>query len=194
MSQNDRLRLAVIIGSTRRGRFGPVPAAWIADQARQRGGLDVDVVDLAQAPLPTVHSDFGEETPETVRELGARLTRADAFVVVTPEYNHSIPASLKNAVDWYMQEWAAKPVGFVSYGGTAGGIRAVEHLRQVFAEVHAATIRDAISFANFWDKFDGDGQPVDAEGANRAAKGMLDQLAWWAVALRNHRKSQSYVA
>ena len=76
-------------------------------------------------------------------------------MIVTPEYNHSFPASLKNTIDWFDSEWHAKPVGFVSYGGMAGGQRAVEHLRQVFAELHAVTVRDTLSFHMAWERFFG---------------------------------------
>ncbi|MQA09067.1 MAG: NADPH-dependent FMN reductase [Pseudonocardiaceae bacterium] len=184
------MRVAIIIGSTRDDRFGPTPASWIAAQARQRDDLEEDLVDLAKASLPCVLTD---PPPKEVADLAPRLAAADAFVVVTPEYNHSFPASLKNAIDWYLDEWKAKPVAFVSYGGMAGGQRAVEQLRPVFAEVHAATIRETISFHNFPEQFDADGRPVDP-ATDTAAKAMLDQLSWWADALRNQRAKHPYGA
>lgn len=189
MSDN-RLTLAVVIGSTRTGRFGPVPAQWFADQARQHGDFDVDVVDLLEANLPSVMTD--EDSPE-VDALGRRLAAADAFVIVTPEYNHSYPASLKNAVDFYNQEWHAKPVGLISYGGGAGGQRAAEHLRQVFPELHAMTVRDSLTFVKFWEKFDSEGKPVETDAAD-AAKAMLDQLAWWGLTLKEARQKRPYKA
>ncbi|MER7014031.1 NAD(P)H-dependent oxidoreductase [Saccharopolyspora sp. NPDC000359] len=181
------LRLAVIIGSTREGRFGPTVANWFVEQAQQFG--DVDVIDLAEVPLPTT-LDFGDPH---VTELAGRLAAADAYVVITPEYNHSFPAALKNAIDLYRAEWQAKPVGFVSYGGMGGGLRAVEQLRLVFAELHAVTVRDTVSFHNAWDRFDAHGAPLD-EGCNAAAKGMLNQLSWWARALRTARTAEPYAA
>ncbi|PXY31395.1 NADPH-dependent FMN reductase [Prauserella muralis] len=183
------LRLAVIIGSTRKDRFGPVPAAWFAGQAKQHEDMEVDVIDLAEVRLSAALDSTGD-----VRPLGERLAAADAFVVVTPEYNHSFPASLKTAIDHYAREWQAKPVGFVSYGGMAGGLRAVEHLRHVFCELHATTVRATISFHNFWTVFDDDGMPRDTESANSAAKAMLDQLAWWGHALRDARTARPYAA
>ena len=111
-------------------------------------------------------------------------------MIVTPEYNHSYPASLKHAIDQGYVEWMAKPVGFVSYGGTTGGVRAIEHLRHVFAELHAATIRDYICFISARRQFDADGNPIDREGPRNAAKIMLDRLAWWADALRNGARSR----
>jgi NAD(P)H-dependent FMN reductase len=192
MSQQRLLRVAIVLGSTRRGRFCPTVANWFTARARQYGNLDLDVIDLAEARLPDVLSDHGEPLPEQVRALAPRLSAADAFVIVTPEYNHSFPAPLKTAIDWYLDEWKAKPVAFVSYGGMSGGLRAVEQLRLVFAEVHAMTIRDTISFYNYPDQFDHNGQPTHPEGANEAAKAMLDQLSWWAIALRNARTEHPY--
>lgn len=186
------LRLAIIVGSTRDGRFCPTAAHWFAQQARSHSDFEIDVVDLADVQLPAVMTDFGAPEPAEVTALAPRLEQADAFVVVTPEYNHSYPASLKVAIDWYRDEWQAKPVGFVSYGGMGGGLRAVEHLRTVFAEVHAMTVRDTISFHAFWEKFDEDGQPHDGESCARAAKGMLDQLSWWAGALKEARARETY--
>ncbi|MQA12753.1 MAG: NADPH-dependent FMN reductase [Pseudonocardiaceae bacterium] len=188
----QRTRVAVIIGSTRTGRFGPTVAEWFASLARQRADLDVDVVDLVETDLPDVSPGDGP-APAPVRDLAPRLGRADAFVVVTPEYNHSFPASLKTAIDWFFDEWMAKPVGFVSYGGTGGGLRAVEALRLVFAEVHATTIRNVVSFHDYPERFGPDRTPHDP-AADAAAKSQLDQLLWWAHALRNHRTQQPYQA
>ncbi|MEV8630695.1 NAD(P)H-dependent oxidoreductase [Streptosporangium sp. NPDC051023] len=189
-------QLAVIVGSVRQGRLGPTVANWFAGQARLRDDIRVDVVDLADVPLPTALPAFGEvPVPETARVLAAltpRLDAADAFAVVTPEYNHSFPASLKNAIDWHFTQWQAKPVGFVSYGGLAGGLRAVEQLRAVFAELHAVTVRDTVSFHKAWERFGPDGLPKDPEGCNSAAKVMLDQLAWWSHALREARARRPY--
>ncbi|WP_107450846.1 NADPH-dependent FMN reductase [Streptomyces sp. LUP30] len=191
----DVLRTAVIIGSTRDGRFGPVVADWIAGHIAQREDMAADLVDLVETPLPTVFPAFGQApSDEVVAQLGAvspRLARADAFVIVTPEYNHSFPASLKNAVDWHNEQWHAKPVGFVSYGGLSGGLRAVEQLRVVLAELHAVTIRNTVSFHNYGEVFGADGRPTDP-GCDVAAKAMLDQLTWWGQALRDARRVRRY--
>jgi NAD(P)H-dependent FMN reductase len=185
------IRVALIIGSTREGRFGPTVARWFAEQAGQRNDMVVDVVDLAAVDLPAAYpKHFGPG----VQAYLARLDEADAFVVVTPEYNHSFPAALKQAIDLGKREWQAKPVAFVSYGGISGGLRAVEQLRQVFAELHAVTVRDTVSFHNFRRQFDESGQPIDAAGTGAAAKTMLDQLAWWAVTLRTARAERPYAA
>jgi NAD(P)H-dependent FMN reductase len=190
---NERLRVAVIIGSVRKGRFGPTIANWLVHEAQQRADLNIDLIDLADYDLPNRLTD--EPSTDVRRALGVltpRLADADAFVVVTPEYNHSFPASLKNAIDWHYVQWQAKPVGLVSYGGLSGGLRASEHLRTVFAELHAVTIRDTVSFHNPWSSFDEEGQLVESGEANAAAKTMLDRLTWWALALREARDRHPY--
>ncbi|GAA3109955.1 FMN reductase [Streptosporangium carneum] len=199
MGMDNKHTLAVIIGSVREGRFGPVVASWVADQARAHGGFDVNVVDLAQMEiplaLPAASPKFAGENyprPAGMAALTSALDGADAFVVVTPEYNHSYPASLKAAVDWHFNQWAAKPVAFVSYGGAAGGRHAVLHLENVFAELHAVTIRDGLAFPNYYTAWQ-DGRPLDPE-APGYAKALLDQLAWWAGALRSAREIAPYPA
>ncbi|MFJ6566391.1 NADPH-dependent FMN reductase [Streptomyces sp. NPDC091292] len=187
------LRLAVVIGSNREGRFGPVVADWLLAQVEAHPDLLPDVVDVAGADLPTALS--GSPSPEVVAELAKvtpKLSAADAFVVLTPEYNHSFPASLKNLIDWHFTEWQAKPVGFVSYGGVSGGLRAVEHLRQVFAELHAVTVRDTVSFHHAGSHFDDEGNHRDPAVPTAAAKAMLDQLTWWGHALREAKACHPY--
>ncbi|MEV5613733.1 NAD(P)H-dependent oxidoreductase [Streptomyces sp. NPDC052225] len=197
MSSSDPLRVAVLVGSTREGRFAPVVTRWLTGQLAQRADLFADVVDLAETPLPTVLPAFGEQPPpgtaEALATVSPRLAAADAFVLVTPEYNHSFPASLKNAIDWHNTEWHGKPVAFVSYGGLSGGLRAVEQLRVVMAELNATTIRNTVSFHNAYGAFDADGR-VDDPAVDAAAKAMLDQLTWWAHALRDAKSRRPYAA
>jgi NAD(P)H-dependent FMN reductase len=185
------LAVAVLIGSTREGRFGPTVARWFVGLARERGDMRLDTIDLADLDLPAVHPS---RPTDAMRRYSERIDRADAFVIITPEYNHGYPAALKHAIDLAHREWRAKPVAFVSYGGIAGGLRSVEQLRQVFAELHATTVRDTVSFHGAQAVFDADGEPIDAAGCNAAAKTMLDQLAWWATALRTARTTHPYAA
>jgi NAD(P)H-dependent FMN reductase len=196
---DNKHKLLIIIGSVREGRFGPVVASWVADQARTHGGFDVDVVDLAEVEiplaLPAASPKFAGESyprPAGMAALTSALDGADAFIVVTPEYNHSYPASLKAAIDWHFTHWAAKPVAFVSYGGAAGGRHAVLHLENVLTELHAVTIRDGLVFPNYFTAWQ-DGRPLDSE-APGYAKTLLDQLAWWAGALRSAREAVPYPA
>ncbi|MEV7116307.1 MULTISPECIES: NADPH-dependent FMN reductase [Streptomyces griseus group] len=190
------LRLVVVVGSVREGRFGLPVSKWFAEEARQFGRFEVDVLDLTELSLPMVMPDFGSQpdaaTAAVQEEISRRLDEADAYVLVTPEYNHSYPAALKNVLDWFRPEWGAKAFGLVSYGGQGGGIRAAEHLRQVVAELHSVTVRDAMSFHNAWDLFDEQGQATDEGEAANAAKRMLTQLDWWATVLREGRENRPY--
>lgn len=195
MSESTRLRVAVIIGSTRVGRFGPTVADWFVARARRRGDLDLDLVDLAETRLPDLLTDQDEPAPPQVRALAPRLAGADAFVVVTPEYNRSFPAPLKTAIDWFYEEWQAKPVTFVSYGRESGGLHATDQLRQVFTELHAVPIRDTVSLPCYWEHFAADGTwPKTNAPCNTAVKTVLDQLCWWGHALRDARTKTPYTA
>jgi NAD(P)H-dependent FMN reductase len=192
---SDPVRLAVIIASTRHGRFGPVAATWFAHQASRRGNLRVDLVDLAEAQLPQTLTDAHEPVPAAVRDLAPRLAAAEGFVVVTPEYNRSFPAPLKTAIDWFYEEWQAKPVTFVAYGRDSGGLHAVGQLREIFTELHAVTIRDAVTLPCYWDLFAADGSwPRHSADCNVTVKTVLDQLTWWAYALRDAREKHPYPA
>lgn len=190
------LRLAVLVGSVREGRQGRAVADWFTGAAAADAGFDLDVIDLADVRLPLVMPGWGgtpsAETAAALADVSPRLADADAFVVVTPEYNHSFPAALKNFIDWHHAQWQAKPVGFVSYGGLGGGLRAVEQLRLVFAELHAVTVRDSVSLHGPWSGLGEDGAPRDATVCAGAAKGMLGQLAWWGRALRAARADRPY--
>ena len=186
---NGRLRVAVIIGSTRVGRFGPTVAGWFAGRARRRRDFDVEVIDLADANLPDRLTD--DVPPPPVRQLAAKLESADAFVIVTPEYNRSYPAPVKAAIDWYCSEFSGKPVTFVSYGRESGGMHAVAHLREVFAELNAVAIRDCVSLPCYWDQYAADGSwPKGSGELEHSVGATLDQLAWWGFALRDARAQQ----
>lgn len=182
------LRVAVIIGSSREGRFAPAVGDWFLSRAARRADLSPVTVDIAATELP--HT-FGAPAP-VIAHTRETLGAADAFVIVTPEYNHSYPGTLKNFIDLHNAEWQAKPVGFVSYGGISGGLRATEHLRTVFAELHAVTVRDTVSFHNPWGQRDDTGALIGGAGADTAATALLDQLVWWGEALRTARAARPY--
>jgi NAD(P)H-dependent FMN reductase len=181
------LRLEVIVGSVRPQRFAPVVAEWFVRRARAADTpFEVDVLDLAVAGLP-------EDLTETAATAAFRdrLGAADAFVAVTSEYNHGYPAALKTAFDSAKHEWRAKPIGFVSYGGLSGGVRATEQLRQVVAELHMVSVRESVSFHQMRKRFDAAGETDDGAAIDAAGR-MLGQLAWWARALRAARASAPY--
>ncbi|WP_209671636.1 NADPH-dependent FMN reductase [Amycolatopsis magusensis] len=176
---SERFRIAVLVASVRKGRFAPVVADWFTGQAALHPKIVVDLVDLAQLPFPGA-------------ELSARLGAADGLVILTPEYNHSFPGPLKTALDSIGTELRGKPVAFVSYGGLSGGLRAVEALRVVLAELHAVTVRETVSFHGAGAQFTPDGEPKDAKAVNDAAAVLLGQLVWWARALRAARAEHAY--
>jgi NAD(P)H-dependent FMN reductase len=184
----DTYRLAVIVGSNREGAFGPSIARWFVAQAEARDDVEVDLIDIGAIDLPVRYGSGRQQMADFLR----RIDEADAFVVVTPEYNHSYPASLKQAIDHGKAQWEAKPVAFVSYGGVSGGLRAVEHLRGVFAELHATTIRDTVSLHRVFGLFDEDGELIEPQPVIAAAKTMLDSLNWWALALKRARAERPY--
>lgn len=183
------LRLGLIYGSAREGRFCDKIARWARNEISRQGAFTIDALDPKRLALSL---QTGGEEPGTLLPLSQRIDRADAFVVVTPEYNHGYPAALKLLIDSANSEWQAKPVAFVSYGGISGGLRAVEQLRQVFAQLHAVTIRDTVSFANPWHKFDDAGRLIEPAPASRAMAVMLGRLQWWANALREARRGTPY--
>jgi NAD(P)H-dependent FMN reductase len=186
---DEPISIALIYGSARQGRFCDKVAEWAAEQIRAAGNYTVDIIDpVVVMPQPGQAED-GDRGSEN---LWQRMAAADAFVVVTPEYNHGYPAALKSLIDSVGAEWQAKPVAFVSYGGVSGGLRAVEQLRLVFAELHAVTIRDSVSFAGAWEQFDETGRLREPERAKRSMKKLLSQLRWWAVTLRDARAAMPY--
>lgn len=186
---DELTRLVVLVGSVRAGRLAPTVASWFAGRAAQRPDLRVDLVDLATLDLPDDLSGRGD-----AGVLAARIGAGDAIVVVTPEYNHAYPGALKTAIDTVREEWAAKPVGIVSYGGTAGGLRAVEALRLVFAELHAVTVRESVSLTAAHRAFTPDGAPYHPEQVDAAAEALLDRLTWWSRALRRARLEHPFIA
>ncbi len=174
------IKLGLVYGSTRPGRFCDTVARWSAVQIAAHEGFAVEVIDPAAVGSAGMAS------------LSGSIAACDAFIVVTPEYNHGYPAPLKALIDSIGSEWNAKPVAFVSYGGISGGIRAVEQLRLVFAELHAVTIRDSVSFPGAWEQFDSQGALRNPERAERSMNAMLRRLHWWAVSLAHARTIWPY--
>ncbi len=183
----QKLKLALIYGSVREGRLCDKVASWVKTEIESDPAIEVSVLDPRTFYQPLVS---GAAHDPALHQLRSLIADADCFLVVTPEYNHSYPAALKLVIDAVNEQWQAKPVAFVSYGGVSGGIRAVEHLRQVFAELHAVSVRDTVSFSNVWEQFGGNGKPV--ESARRSIVTMLARLKWWATALRSARATTPF--
>lgn len=190
------MKIKVIIGSTRQGRFGDKPAKWIFDQAKKKAEVETELLDLRDYPLPFFDEPISPsmiEEPyknEVVQKWTEKIEEADGFIIVTPEYNHGYSAVLKNALDYVYKGWNSKPVGFVSYGGSAGGTRAVQQLRQVVIELQMVPIRNGIHFYMYWSMLDEKGE-LKAESFTESAEGFLNQLILWAKNLKKIREEKA---
>lgn len=184
----EKMTLAVIYGSARQGRFCDTVANWLIRELSASDVFTLTVIDPAR--LRTSRGLGAAVNPG--EWLERKIAEADAFIIVTPEYNHGYPAALKELIDSCYEPWHAKPVAFISYGGVSGGLRAVEQLRQVFAELHTVTIRDTVSFSNVWSQFDAAGNPFKAAEAKAGLLVMLRRLMWWASALKAARGENAY--
>lgn len=193
------LNLKIIIGSTRPGRAADQVVSWIVPAAREHGGFHVEVADLRDWDLPifgetlATVGDFRDPAFSTpvVKRWNSMIAEGDAFLFVTPEYNHSVPAVLKNAIDTVFATFAfrTKPVACVAYsGGIAGGTRAVEHLAQIAIEAEMVPLRNNVIIPFVDTAFGPDGQPADHRTA-AAATIVLEDLAWWGTTLRQARSA-----
>jgi|SRR5690242_4448510 len=193
---SDPLNLHVIIASTRPERKGPLVASWFMKQVNAHPGYAVELVDLAVINLPMFdeprHPRFRQYEHAHTRAWSAIVDRADCFVFVTPEYNYSGPPSLINAMDFVTQEWAYKPVGFVSYGGVSGGTRSVQMLKQTVTALKMMPMMEAVSipfFAQHINKETGVFDPGPTQEA--PAQALLKELERWARALKPLRQPAS---
>jgi len=185
-------QLMIVIASTRPGRGGESVARWFIERANEHDAFDVDVVDLAELNLPPLdephHPRLRPYTRRHTHEWSEQVDAADAFVFVTPEYNHGYPASLKLAIDYLNNEWRYKPVGFVSYGGVAAGTRAVEQLQQVVTAVRMTPLIEQVNIPFYQQFIDDDGILQANDVMEQAAEAMLDQLVRLEAALRPLRE------
>jgi NAD(P)H-dependent FMN reductase len=193
-------KIAVIIGSIRPNRQGDKPANWIAKLARESGLFDVEIVDLKEYPLPLFDapaSDMWMPTPnEVAAQWQAKLSQFDGYIVVTAEYNRSVPGALKNAIDWAYVPFMKKAVAYVSYG-SVGGARAVEHLRTIFVELQAVSVRHGVHIggSDFGAAFMGEKTWDEVlEGQVPYTKDLLDNLAWWTNATKAAREADEVTA
>lgn len=194
------INIAVILGSIRRGRFGEKPARWIFDEVKKRSGVSAEFVDLRDYELPFFDEPVspGWITEPYKNEAVARWTRKiaaqDGFIVVAPEYNRSVAGAMKNAFDWVYKEWNRKAIGFVGYGAVGGG-RAIEHMRTIAIELQMAPIRAGVHLpVDLYLSMMKDEAPVDParfQPVQQAADTMIDQLVWWASALKEARDTEA---
>jgi NAD(P)H-dependent FMN reductase len=186
--------IGIVIGSTREGRFGDKPAQWILELAQARPDMGFELIDLRDHPLPffdePVSPAWASVQNEAAQRWAAKLGTLDGLVVVTPEYNHGPTAVLKNAFDYAYKEFSRKPIAFVGYGGV-GAARAIEQLRLVAIELQMAPVRNAVhvgmvEFLGVWQQ----GKSfADYPHLAQAANAMLDDMAWWATALKAARSA-----
>lgn len=184
--------LQVFVCSTRPGRAGNHVARWFMERAREHGGFELELVDLAEVNLPVFdeprHPVLGQYEHAHTKAWSARVDRADAFVLVTPEYNFGMAPALLNALDYLVKEWAYKPAGFVSYGGVSGGLRGVQMAKLALTALKIMPLPDAVAIPFFKQHLDAQTGAFDpGERQVKAAAGMLDELVRWAGALRTLR-------
>ncbi len=183
------LKLAIIIGSTRPGRVGEDVARWLYELAQKRGDAAYELVDIKDFDLPLLDEPIppsqGKYSKEHTKRWAAKIASFDGYVFVTPEYNHSTSGALKNAIDFIYAEWNNKAAGFVGYG-SAGGVRAVEHLRLVMAEVQVATVRNQVALSLFTD-FENYSTFKPASHHEGSVSKMLDQVIAWGGAMKTLR-------
>jgi NAD(P)H-dependent FMN reductase len=191
------LKLFVVIASTREGRSADLVAPWVIDSARSHGGFDVEVIDLRDWELPmfaetmATIGDFSNPTysDPIVREWNAKMKTAEAYLFITPEYNHAVPGVLKNAIDNVFVSFALrnKPMAVVGYsGGIAGGVRAIENLYQIAIETEMVPLRNCVVLPSVNSAFDAAARPTRKESA-AAIKVMLEDLEWWGRVLAEAR-------
>ena len=184
-------KLSVIAVSTRPGRAGFPLAQWITERAKAHAGFEVELIDLKEENLPmfdeTRHPRLRQYEHEHTKRWSAKVAAADAFVFVTPEYNHGTPPSLINALIYLVQEWAHKPVSFVSYGGPAGGTRAVQMVKPMLAALKMVALMESVMVPVFTHNIDDQGVFHPSELQESHAKAMLDALLDWTQLLSAKR-------
>jgi len=184
------LRIGIIVGTTRPGRKADAVAKWVLGITKARTDATYEIVEIVDYKLPLLDEpmppSMGNYAHEHTRKWAAKIASFDGYVFVTPEYNHSISGSLKNAIDFLYHEWTNKAAGFVSYG-TTGGVRAVEHLRGIAAELQIADVRAHVSMSLYTD-FENFSVFKPAAGHTAQVNLMLDQLVSWSGALKTMRE------
>jgi NAD(P)H-dependent FMN reductase len=189
--------ISIIVGSTREGRFSEKVAHWISSELSAREGVQVKMLDLRDFPMPFFDQPAPPGMPgrapyehPVVQKWTAAIAASDSFVFVTPEYNHSYPAVLKNAIDWAYQEWNRKAAAFVSYGGV-GGARAVEHLRGVAIALELACANKGVHLplSTLMLHLQGGDVAPALEQAKPQVAAVLDELLWWTRATQAARAS-----
>lgn len=186
-------RLAIVVGSTRPGRVGPIFAEWLEGVAREHGKFEPVIADLAQFELPLLdephHPRLGKYEKAHTKAWSQAVDAADAFVFVTPEYNYFAAPAIVNAVDYLAREWNHKPAGFLSYGGVSGGLRSVQSLKPLLTTVKVMPIPEAIALPTYAALLADKGNFSPPEQVSGSARTMLDELFRWSEALKPMRQA-----
>lgn len=188
-----KYQLKIIIGSTRPSRKGPIVADWFLNSVKQNPNFEVEVLDLKEIDLPFMdepeHPRLQKYTKAHTKKWSKTIENADAFVVVTPEYNYGYPAALKNAFDYLSTEWSEKPMGFVSYGGISGGTRAVQELKSPVTTLGMMPLPQAVNIP-FFTQFINENNVFEANTSiENSANVMLNALERWTKALKKMREN-----
>lgn len=186
----NKPKIQVILASIREGRAGEKIAQWFMDAVKTNTSADLELVDLKNYPLPlfadsdAVRRREGKHPIAIVQKWIEKISEADGYIFITPEYNHGYSSALKNALDYTYKPWNGKSVGFVSYGGGAGGSRAVEQLRQVVVELQMHDARDQVIIPMIWSAFDAEGKLANSEVHAKTANTVVDKVADLAMKLK----------
>lgn len=188
-----KYQLKIIIGSTRPSRKGPIVADWFLEIAKQHSDFEIELLDLKEINLPFMdepeHPRLQKYTKAHTKKWSKTIDSADAFVIVTPEYNYGYPATLKNALDYLSVEWGEKPMAFVSYGGVSGGTRAVQDLKLPVTTLGMMPLPQAVNIP-FFTQFINENDVFEANAPlEKSANLMLNSLKKWSKALKNMREN-----
>jgi len=192
-------KIAIVVGSTRAARFADTPAEWIARIARQHADIETEVVDLRDFPMPffdeVASSAWVPSQNEVAQRWQKKVASFDGFIFTVAEYNHAPTGVLKNAIDYASTEWNKKPAGFVGYG-SVGGARAIEQLRQIAVELQMAPVKSAvhIAWADYLGVKQGEKKLEEIEHLNQAAQALVNDVTWWARALKKAREADIITA
>lgn len=187
-------QLKIIVASTRPGRVGIHVANWFAVEVKKYHEFKAEVLDLGKINLPLIdephHPKIRKYTKEHTKEWSRKIEEADAFVVITPEYNHFAPPALINAIDYLYEEWSYKPVGIISYGGISGGLRAAQSLKELMGTVKLVPVVEAVSLSFIANRIDVQGNFQSDDRVGRMVSAMMRELLKWTRGLKKMREDE----
>jgi NAD(P)H-dependent FMN reductase len=188
-------KLKIITSTTRPGRKGIAVASWLYEFVTNNNpAFEIELIDLVEVSLPLLdeaaHPRLKKYEHEHSKRWSKQIDEADAYIIVLAEYNLGIPAPIKNAIDYLYHEWRYKPVGFVSYGGLSGGIRALQMIKQVVTGLNMMPLSESVSIPTFSTHFNEEGQFKGYDKLEKSVTTLMHELARWSQALKPLRRSQ----